>query len=226
MRMLSALSSFMGGDASRNGHVDITLESRDFAYASLAVGGTIANVEKVTQHSDSEGSFGWKEDTLWVAEGLRATFRVYFCQWLIDVDLDSQDLQRAELDLKHAIKGAAIQTQRSKSSGSFGWDGSTLWVVDGLRAHFDVTLHRQAATPPPPYCGPGPSTASELSTEQRLRNYQLAAGRTTNAAGSSTEAAAALADRGEKLASLSSKVSALAGDAEEFYKMSKELNRG
>ena len=50
------------------------------AHASLRFGGTIAFAEVLTQHSKASGSFGWDGKELWVAGGLRATFRVYFCQ--------------------------------------------------------------------------------------------------------------------------------------------------
>jgi hypothetical protein len=37
-----------------------------------------------------------------------------------------------------------VQSQRSASDGSFGWSDSTLWVDEGLRARFAVTLQRDA----------------------------------------------------------------------------------
>ena len=78
-------ASLLGGDASLGGYRDLKLESIDHARASCTTGGTIAHVEKLTQHSNSDGNFGWEGDTLWVTNGLRATFRVYFCQWVTDV---------------------------------------------------------------------------------------------------------------------------------------------
>ena len=79
--MLNAVQSMLTGEKpSRDGYSDCQLASVNHAHASLRFGGTIAFAEVLTQHSKASGSFGWDGKELWVAGGLRATFRVYFCQ--------------------------------------------------------------------------------------------------------------------------------------------------
>lgn len=79
--MLNAVQSMLTGEKpSRDGYSDFQLASVNHAHASLRFGGTIAFAEVLTQHSKASGSFGWDGKELWVAGGLRATFRVYFCQ--------------------------------------------------------------------------------------------------------------------------------------------------
>ena len=79
--MLNAVQSMLTGEKpSRDGYSDVQLASVNHAHASLLFGGTIAFAEVLTQHSKASGSFGWDGKELWVAGGLRATFRVYFCQ--------------------------------------------------------------------------------------------------------------------------------------------------
>uniref|UniRef100_A0A0D3KJL1 Uncharacterized protein n=1 Tax=Emiliania huxleyi (strain CCMP1516) TaxID=280463 RepID=A0A0D3KJL1_EMIH1 len=112
--------------------------------ATTRLPGSIARAEVRARHSQREGRFGWHGDELWTADGLRATFRVFFVRWGLEVDLDSRGMRRSEVDLRHAVAHAAVQSQRSASDGSFGWSDSTLWVDEGLRARFAVTLQRDA----------------------------------------------------------------------------------
>jgi len=74
--MLNAVQSMLTGEKPSR----VQLASVNHAHASLLFGGTIAFAEVLTQHSKASGSFGWDGKELWVAGGLRATFRVYFCQ--------------------------------------------------------------------------------------------------------------------------------------------------
>ena len=74
--MLNAVQSMLTGEKpSRDGYSDVQLASVNHAHASLLFGGTIAFAEVLTQHSKASGSFGWDGKELWVAGGLRATFR-------------------------------------------------------------------------------------------------------------------------------------------------------
>ena len=74
--MLNAVQSMLTGEKpSRDGYSDCQLASVNHAHASLRFGGTIAFAEVLTQHSKASGSFGWDGKELWVAGGLRATFR-------------------------------------------------------------------------------------------------------------------------------------------------------
>jgi len=57
---------------------DVRLESLDHAPARAKVQGTISRVEKLAQHSHATGRYGWEGEEVWVADGLRGTFRVHF----------------------------------------------------------------------------------------------------------------------------------------------------
>ena len=69
--MLNAVQSMLTGEKPSR----VQLASVNHAHASLLFGGTIAFAEVLTQHSKASGSFGWDGKELWVAGGLRATFR-------------------------------------------------------------------------------------------------------------------------------------------------------
>ncbi|EOD14033.1 hypothetical protein EMIHUDRAFT_451837 [Emiliania huxleyi CCMP1516] len=137
-------SAFGDGAGEWNGYRDVRLESLHEGVATTRLPGSIARAEVRARHSQREGRFGWHGDELWTADGLRATFRVFFVRWGLEVDLDSRGMRRSEVDLRHAVAHAAVQSQRSASDGSFGWSDSTLWVDEGLRARFAVTLQRDA----------------------------------------------------------------------------------
>ena len=150
---------------------------------------------------------------------LRADFLVFLAEWDIEVNLDSINNARVVKDLGYEIRGAAKQSQRSRSNGSFGWEGSELWVAEGLRGTFRVRLRR--------------TDVPEHAAQGRVRPMGGAVGGATQGATQRTaqgstdalaEARAGLEQRGEKLETLASSSQRMANEAESFYNAARRLN--
>ena len=92
-------SAFADGAGEWNGYCDVRLESVHEGVATTRLPGSIASAEVRARHSQREGRFGWHGDELWTADGLRATFRVFFVRWGVEVDLDSRGMRRSEVEI-------------------------------------------------------------------------------------------------------------------------------